>query len=253
MRLAVSREWCCGSWIVCETLNSCKERNSTKGWEQTIKGICSFDKSKAKWTNVRKWIDSVVWTLKSRDSKPIKQVCIGTDRQMFIICLALPTHSCGDCPPANNSLYLSRRTSTMRKIQNVGWLNAFLQMLLPVLTADCRHWGRPQGVAKREVSVLSSRHSVAIALYLACPDNVIQQQRTAQRRARQPWGKLKKQSNQCNKSGNCLFAEGNKKSKKVVANVLSLGIICYLCKQKKCSLVRSKLRRTKASSSFLIR
>ena len=55
----------------------------------------------------------------------MKQVCIGRDGQMLVICLAHPTYSCGDCLSADNSLYLSRRTCTMREIQNVGCLDAF--------------------------------------------------------------------------------------------------------------------------------
>ena len=39
--------------------------------------------------------------------QPMKQVCIGRDGQMLVICLALPTYSCGDCPSADNSLCLS--------------------------------------------------------------------------------------------------------------------------------------------------
>ena len=133
------------------------------------------------------------WTEKSRDGKPIKQVCIGRDGQMFIICLALLMHSCGDCHQHTTLCISPAVPATMREIQNVGCLKAFIYMLAPVLIADCRHWGRPQGVAKGEVSVLSSRYSVAIALYPARPDRVIQQQRTAQRRAvslEESWGSI---------------------------------------------------------------
>ena len=67
----------------------------------------------------------------------MKQVCIGRDGQMDTICLALPTYSCGDCPSADDSLYLSRRTSTMREIQSVVCLIAF-QSVPRNLIADSR-------------------------------------------------------------------------------------------------------------------
>ncbi|MBO5616407.1 MAG: hypothetical protein J5932_09895 [Prevotella sp.] len=59
-------------------------------------------------------------------------------------------------------------------IEKQGWL---FHLFLPSFTADCRHWEPSVGSAKGEVSVLSSRHSVAIALYPARPDSVIQQQK----------------------------------------------------------------------------
>ena len=59
----------------------------------------------------QEWMLTVCqWTEKSRDGKPMKQVCIGMDGQMLAICRAIPTYSCGDCLSADNSLYLSRRT-----------------------------------------------------------------------------------------------------------------------------------------------
>lgn len=153
---------------------------------------CVFKKRLA----ARREVDIVQWTEKSRDGKPVKQVCIRRDGQMFIICLALPMHSCGDCHQHTTLCISPVVPATMRKIQNVGCLKAFLYMPASVLTADSRHWGRPKGVAKGEVSVLSSRHSVAIALYPARPDSVIQQQRTAQRRAvsrEESWGSISNQ------------------------------------------------------------
>ena len=137
----------------------------------------------------------------------MKQVYIGRDRQMLAICLALPTYSCGDCPSADNSLYLSRRTSTMREIQNVVCLNAFL------LVPPKPHSRQPSlsvlllGVANREVSqaeesarrlsgryslrlVPSTRHSVvsrhlpscqsaAVSFSEARPQSMRRQKRTA--------------------------------------------------------------------------
>ena len=46
----------------------------------------------------------------SGNGKPKKQVYIGRDGQMLVICPALPMYSCGACPSADTSLYLSRRT-----------------------------------------------------------------------------------------------------------------------------------------------
>ena len=101
----------------------------------------------------------------------MKQVYIGRDGQMLAICLALPTYSCGDCPSADNSLYLSRRTSTMREIRNVVCLNAF-----PLVPPE-PHSRQPSlsdallGVANREVSQaeesarrLSGRYSLRFLL-----------------------------------------------------------------------------------------
>ena len=100
-----------------------------------------------------------------------EQVCIGRDGQMLVICPALPTYSCGDCLSAGNSLYLSRRTCTMREIQNVGCLNAF------PLVPPKPHSRQPSlrgvllGVATGEVSkagesarILSGRYSLGFLL-----------------------------------------------------------------------------------------
>ena len=55
----------------------------------------------------------------------MKQVCIGRDGQMLVICPAHPMYSCGDCPSADNSLCLSLRPWAKRKTWNVVCLNAF--------------------------------------------------------------------------------------------------------------------------------
>ena len=50
---------------------------------------------------------------------------------------AIPTYSCGACPTAYDSLYLTLHACVMSKIQNVGCLNAFL--LPSFSTTECRH------------------------------------------------------------------------------------------------------------------
>ena len=101
----------------------------------------------------------------------MKQVYIGRDGQMLAICLALPTYSCGDCPSADNSLYLSRRTSTMREIRNVVCLNAFQSVPRNPHSRQPSLSDALLGVADREVSQagesarrLSGRYSLRFLL-----------------------------------------------------------------------------------------
>ena len=111
------------------------------------------------------------WTKKSRDGKPMKQVCIGRDGQMLVNCQAHPTYSCGDCPSADNSQCLSLWPWAKRKTWNVVCLNAF------PLVAPKPHSRQPSlsalllGVANGEVSqaeesarILSGRYSLRYLL-----------------------------------------------------------------------------------------
>ena len=101
----------------------------------------------------------------------MKQVCIGRDGQMLVICQTLPTYSCGDCPSADNSLCLSLRPWAKRKTWNVVCLNAF------PLVPPKPHSRQPSlrgvllGLATREVSqagesarTLSGRYSLGFLL-----------------------------------------------------------------------------------------
>ena len=141
----------------------------------------------------------------------MKQVCIGRDGQMLVICPALPTYSCGDCPSADNSLCLSLWPWAKRKTWTVGCLNAF------PLVAPKPHSRQPSlsalllGVATREVSqagesarTLSGRYLLGFLLVNPLPCHSLRlvprvwdgRKGQHQRRSRRPWGNwrnLKKQ------------------------------------------------------------
>ena len=143
------------------------------------------------------------WTKKSRDGKPMKQVCIGRDGQMLVNCQAHPTYSCGDCPSADNSQCLSLWPWAKRKTWNVVCLNAF------PLVAPKPHSRQPSlsalllGVANGEVSqaeesarILSGRYSLRYLLANPLPYHSLRlvprvwdgRKGQHQRRSRRPWG-----------------------------------------------------------------
>ena len=143
------------------------------------------------------------WTEKSGNGKPKKQVYIGRDGQMLVICPAHPMYSCGDCPSAGNSLYLSRRTCTMREIQNVGCLNAFPFVPLKPHSRQPSLRGVLLGLATREVSqaresarTLSGRYSLGFLLANPLPCHSLRlvprvwdgRKGQHQRRSRRLWG-----------------------------------------------------------------
>ena len=143
------------------------------------------------------------WTEKSGNGKPKKQVYIGRDGQMLVICPALPTYSCGDCQSADNSLCLSLWPWAKRKTWNVVCLNAF-----PSVPPKPHSWqpslrGALLGVATGEVSQaiesarrLSGRYSLGFLLANPLPYHSLRlvprvwdgRKGQHQRRSRRPWG-----------------------------------------------------------------
>ena len=95
------------------------------------------------------------------------------------------------------SVFAPVAPATMREIQNVVCLDAFIFHLIPM--TDYRHWDRPKGVTSGEVSELSSRRSIAIAFFSACPRVCYGNKRTVQRRSCLLWGELRKQESSIRK------------------------------------------------------
>ena len=83
------------------------------GWNSAFR-LCGDADDSLLWDNVKMDLSEYETVCqrveKSWDGKPIRQVCIEREGQMFTICRAIPTYSCGACLIADNSLYFSRRT-----------------------------------------------------------------------------------------------------------------------------------------------
>ena len=138
------------------------------------------------------------WLEKSRDGKPIRQVYIGRDGQMVSICPSLTTYSCGACLIADNYLYLS--PSYLLRCEKYRILYAWMLFIFHLIPmTDYRHWDRPKWVTSGEVSELSSRRSIAIAFFSACPRVCYGNKRTVQRRCCLLWGELRKQESSIRK------------------------------------------------------
>ena len=131
---------------------------------------------------------------KSMDGKPIRQVCIEREGQMFTICRAIPTYSCGGLPNCRQlSVFFP---SYLLRCEKYRMLHAWMlfPLFLLYLIADSRHQsalllvrnGRqrsePSGrvcpkTFRQVFASLSSRQSAAVSFSEACPQSMRRQKK----------------------------------------------------------------------------